>query len=182
MQYAFEYGMVVRLKGGDPFIFGRGFEELEYAQAFNIEVEIVPGISSALALPALQQIPLTQRGLSRGFWVLTATTKEGQLSQELQLAAKSNSTVVILMGMRKLAQIVQLYKKEAKAQLPVAVIQNGSRPNEKKVWGHIYNIEKLVEEQKMGTPAIIVIGEVVALAQQQQMSRHPPQNSLYKIV
>ena len=111
---AFSHGHVIRLKGGDPFIFGRGAEEMEYAAKNGLEVAIVPGISSSLAVPAYQNIPLTKRGSSESFWVITGTTKEHQLSNDIALAAKSNATVVILMGMGKLNEIVSLFKKERK--------------------------------------------------------------------
>ena len=92
-------GHVVRLKGGDPFIFGRGAEEMEYAASFGIETAFVPGISSSLAVPAYQNIPLTKRGSSESFWIITGTTKDHKISSDVALAAKSNATVVVLMGM-----------------------------------------------------------------------------------
>jgi len=94
---------VVRLKGGDPFIFGRGAEELEYAKEYAIEVAVVPGISSSAAVPAYQGIPLTKRNASQSFWVITGTTKSHEISTDIALAAKSTATVVILMGMGKLS-------------------------------------------------------------------------------
>ncbi|MFQ5446588.1 MAG: uroporphyrinogen-III C-methyltransferase, partial [Saprospiraceae bacterium] len=93
VQSALKHGHVVRLKGGDPFVFGRGHEELTFAQAFDIPVTVVPGISSALAVPALQNVPLTTRGVSQSFWVLTGTTQTGQLSDDLRLAAQSSATL-----------------------------------------------------------------------------------------
>ena len=110
--HAHTHGHVVRLKGGDPFIFGRGAEEMEYAASFGIEVAMVPGISSSLAVPAYQNIPLTKRGSAESFWVITGTTKEHKLSDDVALAAKSNATVVILMGMGKLPEIVKLFQNE----------------------------------------------------------------------
>ncbi len=104
-------GHVVRLKGGDPFVFGRGSEEMEYAAAHGLNVAMVPGISSCLSVPAAQNIPVTKRGSAESFWVITGTTKEHKLSNDIQLAAKSSATVVILMGMSKLPQIVELFKK-----------------------------------------------------------------------
>lgn len=161
--YAFSHGHVVRLKGGDPFIFGRGQEELQYAESFGIETVIVPGLSSSTALAGLQQVPLTHRQYSQGFWVLTATTKYGTLPDDFHLAAQSNSTLVILMGLRKLPQIVQYLHQHGKQDTPVMVIQNGSLPHEKVALGTVATIEKAVAEQQLSTPAIIVIGEVVAL-------------------
>ncbi|MDA9070266.1 uroporphyrinogen-III C-methyltransferase [Algibacter sp.] len=156
-----EKGHVVRLKGGDPFIFGRGAEEIDYVRQFGLETYVVPGISSALAVPAYQGIPLTKRGSSESFWVVTATTKDHALSKDVALAAKSTATVVILMGMHKLAEIVKTFYAENKRNTPVAIIQNGTRENEKVGIGTIRNIQQVVNEQQLTSPAIIIIGDVV---------------------
>ena len=155
------YGHVVRLKGGDPFVFGRGSEEMEYAASFGLEVAMVPGISSSLSVPAYQNIPVTKRGASESFWVITGTTKEHKLSTDVALAAKSSATVVILMGMSKLPQIVALFKSEGKADTPIAIIQNGTRENEKLGIGTIETIVEVVAKEELSNPAIIIIGEVV---------------------
>lgn len=152
---------IVRLKGGDPFVFGRGSEEMQYAANHGLEVAMVPGISSCLSVPAAQNIPVTKRGSAESFWVITGTTKEHKLSNDVQLAAKSNATVVILMGMSKLPQIVALFKKEGKSKIPIAIIQNGTRENEKVGVATIGTIENEVERQELANPAIIIIGEVV---------------------
>ncbi len=154
-------GHVVRLKGGDPFVFGRGSEEMEYASSQGVQVAMVPGISSCLSVPAAQNIPVTKRGLTESFWVITGTTKEHRLSNDVRLAAKSNATVVILMGMSKLSQIVELFATEGKSETPVAIIQNGTRENEKVGIGTISSIEREVEKQELANPAIIIIGDVV---------------------
>ena len=158
---AYSHGHVVRLKGGDPFIFGRGAEEMEYAAKVGLFVEMVPGISSSLAVPAYQNIPLTKRGSSESFWVITGTTKEHKLSKDVALAAKSNATVVVLMGMSKLSEIVSLFKQEGKKELPVAIIQNGTTPQEKIGVGTVETIEAIVVENKLSNPAIIILGSVV---------------------
>lgn len=155
------HGHVVRLKGGDPFIFGRGAEEMEFAANFGLETAVVPGISSSLAVPASQNIPLTKRGNAESFWVITGTTKSHKISSDVALAAKSNATVVILMGMGKLPEIVALFKKEKKNDLPVAIIQDGTTSKEKIGIGTVGTILKVVEKQKLSNPAIIVLGEVV---------------------
>jgi uroporphyrin-III C-methyltransferase len=155
------HGHVVRLKGGDPFIFGRGAEEMEYAASFGIETAMVPGISSSLAVPASQNIPLTKRGSAESFWVITGTTKEHQISSDIALASKSNATVVILMGMGKLAEIVKLFQQEHKNNLPVAIIQNGTTSKEKVGIGTVDTILDIVKENDLSNPAIIVLGEVV---------------------
>lgn len=160
---AYEYGHVVRLKGGDPFVFGRGHEELSYVENFGIPVSIVPGISSCISVPELQKVPITRRGVSQSFWVVTATGKEGKLVNDIRLAARSSATVVILMGLRKLGKIAEIYKALGKEDAPVMVVQNGSLPKEKSVVGTFKNIEKLVAENKISTPAIITTGAVVSL-------------------
>ena len=161
VQRASTKGHVVRLKGGDPFIFGRGAEEMEYAAKHGIPSTIVPGISSANAVPALQQIPVTKRHASESFWVITGTTKAHKLSTDVALAAKSTATVVILMGMSKLSQIMQCFRSEDKHDTPVAIIQEGSTKNEKIGVGTVATIEKVVAQQQLTNPAIIIIGEVV---------------------
>ncbi|TDE31158.1 uroporphyrinogen-III C-methyltransferase [Flavobacterium ranwuense] len=158
---ALTYGNVVRLKGGDPFIFGRGSEEIEYVESFGIPTFVIPGISSSIAVPAYQGISLTKRGVSESFWVITGTTSARKLSNDVALAAQSSATVVILMGMSKLEQIIALFQKESKGEIPVAVIQNGTMPDEKIGVGTIDTIQQVVTENKLSSPAIIVIGEVV---------------------
>ncbi|KIQ24833.1 MULTISPECIES: uroporphyrinogen-III C-methyltransferase [Flavobacterium] len=155
------YGHVVRLKGGDPFIFGRGSEEIEYVEKFGLETAIVPGISSALGVPASVGISLTQRQIAESFWVITGTTSNHKLSKDIHLASKSAATVVILMGMHKLEEIISIYKENRTDDLPIAIIQNGTKNTEQKVVGTISSIAKLVSENKISSPAIIVIGEVV---------------------
>lgn len=155
------HGHVVRLKGGDPFIFGRGAEEMEFAASHQIEVAVVPGISSSLAVPAYQNIPLTKRGSAESFWVITGTTREHKISGDVKFAAKSNATVVVLMGMSKLPQIVALFQKEGKQDLPVAIIQEGTTSKEKVGIGTVNTILNVVKEQELSNPAIIVLGDVV---------------------
>ncbi|GHE36091.1 uroporphyrinogen-III C-methyltransferase [Sphingobacterium griseoflavum] len=161
VDYALTHGHVVRLKGGDPFVFGRGGEELDYARQFDIPTAVVPGISSSVGLTGLQQIPLTYRGISESFWVITGATSDGQLSADLQTAAQTSATVVVLMGYAKLAQIVALYKQQGKGNLPIALIQNGSLPTERIALGRINTILDEAKRKEVGVPAIIVLGEVV---------------------
>jgi len=163
VDYAINYGHVVRLKGGDPFVFGRGFEELEYAASYSIPAQVIPGISSSISVPGLQHIPVTHRGTSESFWVVTGTTASGKVSGDVYDAAKSKATVVVLMGLHKLAEIADIFKKEDKNKLPAAIIQNGSTSNEKVVLGIVDTIAELAEENKISSPALIVFGEVVAL-------------------
>ena len=168
VDYAINYGHVVRLKGGDPFVFGRGHEELEYAASYSIPAEVIPGISSSIAVPGLQQIPVTHRGLSESFWVVTGTTASGNISGDVHEAAKTNATVVVLMGIHKLAEITEIFKKEGKHKLPVAVIQSGSTKKEKVAVGIVDTIVELAAEKEISSPALIVFGEVVSLHPQFQ--------------
>ena len=156
-----EKGHVVRLKGGDPFVFGRGAEEIDYVKSFGLETFVVPGISSAMAVPAYLGIPLTKRGASESFWVITGTTKAHQLSEDVAIAAKSTATVVILMGMGKLEEIVRIFSEENKQDTPIAIIQEGTTENEKSGFGTIDTICKVVKEKQLTNPAIIIIGDVV---------------------
>lgn len=158
---AFKHGRVVRLKGGDPFVFGRGSEEIQFAEAFNIETAIVPGISSSIGVAGASGIPVTHRGIAESFWVITATTQNGKLSNDIYDAAKSKATVVILMGLSKLKEITEVYKNEGKDHTLVAVIQNGTLATENVALGTIDTIIDEVKEQNIKSPAIIVIGDVV---------------------
>ncbi len=98
IDYATRHGRVVRLKGGDPFVFGRAMEEIEAIRNAGIPFEVIPGISSALAVPASQLIPLTCRGLNESFWVTTGTVQSGEISPDIKLAAQSSATVIIING------------------------------------------------------------------------------------
>jgi uroporphyrin-III C-methyltransferase len=156
-----KHGHVVRLKGGDPFVFGRGAEEIEYIEAFGIPTALVPGITSAIAVPASAGIPVTKRGVSESFWVVTGTTSSGELSRDLALAAQSTATVVILMGTKKLGEIAETYRKAGKEQLPIAIIQSGTTSEEKITAGFIQDIEQKAVESQIEAPAVIIVGEVV---------------------
>lgn len=163
VKYAFQFGHVVRLKGGDPFVFGRGFEEIQYAKSFGLATAVIPGITSSISVPELQSIPVTSRGVSESFWVITGSTKENKLSKDLELAAQSTATVIVLMGMRKLLEIVSIYKRLNVADTPVGIIQSGSTHAEKSGFGTMNNIMDVVADKGLKSPAIIIIGDVVKL-------------------
>lgn len=164
VESAFLHGHVVRLKGGDPFVFGRGYEEIEHASSFGIETEVVPGVSSALAVPASIHIPLTARKVSESFWVITGTTQADEISGDVAIAAQSTATVVILMGLGKIRDIMMLFEQHGKRNVPVAVIQNGTTRLEKSVIGTVSTIADLVVQEGIGSPAVIIVGEVVKYA------------------
>lgn len=163
LAYAISHGHVVRLKGGDPFVFGRAQEEIDAAREAGIAIEVVPGISSALAVPAGQLIPLTCRGINESFWVTTGTTKTGGISDDIQLAAQSSATVIILMAMSKLEAIMDIFSGHGKASTPVAIIQDGTTPKEKIILGSVKDISFKAEYHQVTNPAIIIVGEVVSL-------------------
>jgi len=162
--YAFTRGNVVRLKGGDPFIFGRGFEEILFAREHGIESHYVPGISSMQA-SGLNDIPLTHRGISESIWIVTGTKKDGSLSSDLQLAIKSKATVVIYMGMKKLTEIATAYIMSGRGAVPAAIIQNASLPHQKQVVCEVQNLSQAAMNSGLTNPAIIIIGDVVKAAE-----------------
>jgi uroporphyrin-III C-methyltransferase len=166
---AHKHGHVVRLKGGDPFVFGRGYEEMLYAAQHGLAVSVVPGISSALAVPASLNIPLTARGASESFFVITGTTRSGDISNDIHFAAQSTATVVILMGLSQLSKIMEQFRKAGKADVPVAVIENGTLPTVRTATGTVSTIEDLVADQNISSPAVIVVGRVVECAAEIQM-------------
>lgn len=172
IDYALNYGHVVRLKSGDPFVFARGYEEIDIAESYSIPTEIIPGISSALGVPGLQKIPMVYSKLSESFWVVTGTNAAGEISPDLYVAAKSNATIVVLMGIEKIAAIASIFKAEGKADLPVAVIENGSSTQENVVVGIVETIEELIIEKKITSPALLVFGHVVSL--------HPQFNAIHQ--
>ncbi len=157
---------VVRLKGGDPFVFGRGGEEAEALHANSIPFEIVPGITSAVAVPAHAGIPVTHRGVASSFAVITGhedPTKPDSAIHWDKLAGGVD-TLVFLMGMQNLPEIVgQLVANGRAATTPVAVIHNGTRPGQTTVTGTLADIVDLTRERGLGPPAIVVVGEVVRL-------------------
>ncbi|SMO47949.1 uroporphyrinogen-III C-methyltransferase [Gracilimonas mengyeensis] len=172
VEKAYQGHVVVRLKGGDPFIFGRGHEELDYARDHGIPVDVVPGISSCTSVGELQSIPLTKRCVNESFWVTTGVTRNGSVSEDIRMAAQTNATIVILMGMRNLPKIVNIFKSYNRKSLPVAVIQKGSLPEEKIALGTIGTIVEEVNKHGLTNPALILIGEVVKL--------HPAYHSAQK--
>jgi len=159
-QKAKQARIVVRLKGGDPYIFGRGHEEQVYLEKRGVRVEVIPGISSVTSLASLQHVPLTRRGISESFWVLTGTTKDHQLSEDVRKAVHTDATIVILMATRKLAIISQLLIDAGKSEIPMMVIESGSKEDEKVYLGSPMDF---LNGLSLDGPGVIVIGDVVAL-------------------
>ncbi len=161
VDYAFSHGRVARLKGGDPFVFGRATEEIEVARNAGIEVEIIPGISSALGVPAVNMIPLTCRGINESFWVTTGTTRSRGISTDIELAAQSSATTIILMAMHQLEKIMEAFARHGKAETPVAIIQEGTTNNEKIVIGTVKDIFYKSCHAGLTNPAVIIVGDTV---------------------
>lgn len=161
-EHAYSKGQVIRLKGGDPFIFGRGYEEIIYAREQGIKTHYIPGITSMQAV-GFDDIPLTHRALSEGIWVVTGTKKDGFLSDDLELALKSKATVVIYMGMKKIQDIAAAYIKTGNGDMPAAIVQHASLPHKKVAFGKAADLPELAETHKLTHPAIIIIGRVVSL-------------------
>ncbi|MBX2921229.1 MAG: uroporphyrinogen-III C-methyltransferase [Chitinophagaceae bacterium] len=172
IECAGRYDHIVRLKGGDPFVFGRAHEEIDAATEAGMEVEVIPGISSALAVPASQMIPVTCRGINESFWVVTGTTSTGAISNDLYLAAQSTATVVILMAMSKLEAVTEIFSQYGKAETAAAVIQDGTTPAVKMVTGKVKDIFYRAQHAQLSNPAIIIIGEVVNLCTKHNRSKN----------
>jgi uroporphyrin-III C-methyltransferase len=162
---AFSKGLVVRLKGGDPFIFGRGFEEILFAREQGIAASYIPGITSMQA-SGLSDIPLTHRHISESIWIVSGTKKDGSLSGDLRLAMRSKATVVIYMGMKKLKEIAAVYREEGFGDMPAAIIQHASLPHQRTVKGPVAEIPELAQKHQLTHPAIIIIGQVVNITRQ----------------
>lgn len=159
--YCHQYKNVLRLKGGDPFVFGRGHEEMEYALTRGVHVEVIPGISSSLSAPASAGIPLTKRGVNESFWVITGTLSNGEISSDLYHASRSTATVVVLMGMSHLEKIMALFKEGRSAHEPVAIVQHATLPEQKFIRGDVSNISAMAKANDVDNPAVIIIGKVV---------------------
>lgn len=149
---------VVRLKGGDPLVFGRACEELEAAKEARIPTTVVAGIASYTGIAAQHQIPLTKRAEHESFWVVTGHTRSGKLSSDIALAAQSTATVVILMGMRFLPEIVATFKQHKQGNHPVAVIQNGTTTAERSLVADLDTIVAQVDQYDIQNPAVLIFG------------------------
>jgi len=168
---------VARLKGGDPFIFGRGGEEAEILADQGIPFEIIPGITSAIAVPAYAGIPLTHRRFTSTVAFITGhedPTKEGS-NINWEKISTGAGTLVFLMSMARLPHIVsQLHKNGLSPQTPVAIIQWGTRPRQKTLVADLQSIVKRVSEERVGAPSIIVVGDVVQLRDKLQWFEKRP--------
>ncbi|SFV57015.1 Uroporphyrinogen-III methyltransferase [hydrothermal vent metagenome] len=162
---ALKYETVVRLKGGDPLVFGRGGEEGRYLKERGIEFEFIPGITSAISVPAYAGIPVTHRGIAVSFRVVTGhETPNKETSQVDWESLGSDETVVFLMGLHNLKNIANnLIRVGRDTTTPCAVISKGTTKEQRTVVGTLEDIYEKVKEAKLPTPALIVVGEVVKL-------------------
>ena len=157
---------VVRLKGGDCFLFGRGGEELELLKDNNVDFEVVPGITSALAVPAYGGIPVTHRDFSSSVHIITGHQKQNTpLSINFKSLAKCGGTLVFLMGVENLGNITKgLMNEGMRKDMPCAVIEQGTTPEQRKIISTINNVKSMCEKENIKSPAVIVVGEVCALS------------------
>ena len=158
--------VVARLKGGDPFIFGRGGEEALVLTAAGIEYEVIPGVSSAYSAPAYAGIPITHRGKASSFHVITGheDPAKGESSLDYDILAREEGTLVFLMGLSRLRQISdQLIEKGKDARTPAAVIASGTTARQRCVTADLSRIAETAEEASIQPPAILVVGDVVSL-------------------
>jgi len=155
---------VTRLKGGDPFVFGRGGEEILALNEACIKFEVVPGITSSISVPSYSGIPVTHRNVARSFHVFTGHTSKEGTWHNFDAIAKLEGTLVFLMGIKNLGLITSdLIKYGKSATTSVAIIEKGSTSKQRVVEGTLETITKIAKEQKVVPPAIIIIGEVVNL-------------------
>ena len=158
---------VVRLKGGDPFVFGRGGEEALHLALHQIPFEIVPGVTAALACTAYAGIPLTHRGVARTVTLLTGHCRADEpLDHDWRNLATSDGTLVIYMGLAQLGQIVAGLREAAlPASTPAAAIMDGTQPTQQVAVATLADIEQVIEQRGMRSPVLVVIGAVAAMAQ-----------------
>lgn len=159
---------VVRLKGGDPFLFGRGGEELLVLRAYGIDCEVVPGVSSAFAVPAYNGIPVTDRHCASSVHIITGHKRAGEpLELPFEAYVKAEGTLVFLMGLSALPDIVHgLLAAKMDPQTPAAVLEKGTTAGQRRVCAALAELEDAVNEAHLHTPAIIVVGAVAALSEQ----------------
>jgi uroporphyrin-III C-methyltransferase/precorrin-2 dehydrogenase/sirohydrochlorin ferrochelatase len=158
---------VVRLKGGDPFVFGRGGEELEYLRAHGVRYEVVPGITAAMACAAYGGIPLTHREHAHSVRLVTAHCGESVDRLDWRALAAERQTLAVYMGVAQAARLTEQLVAHGRASgTPVAIIENGSRPDQRVVIGELAGLAALIREHRVRSPALVIIGEVAALARE----------------
>ncbi len=163
IEYARRGKTVVRLKGGDPFVFGRGGEEAEACAAAGVVWRVIPGVSSAIGVPARAGIPVTHRGMASSLAVVTGHCQPAGKALDWAALARMD-TLVILMGIENLVEIVSALAVNGKpCNTPVAIIENGTTSEERVITGRLMDIVDLARVEEIRAPAVIVVGEVVKL-------------------
>ena len=159
---------VVRLKGGDPYVFGRGGEEVEFCRAHGVATQVVPGVTSAISVPAAAGIPVTHRDMTHGFTVITA-------HQQLRhVPYRDGHTLILMMGVRGLERNAELLMDAGyPADTPVAVVERGWTPTQRTTVAQLDTIARVAREHEVTAPAVIVVGRVAALAQKSSATPGP---------
>lgn len=169
------HARVVRLKGGDPFVFGRGGEEASFLAAHNISFEVVPGLTSGIAVPAYAGIPVTHRGLARGVTFVTGHTDEQGNFLLTPDDLPRRGTVVVYMGVRSLPAMVRVLRESGRAgNTPAALIASGTYPSQKVVVADLDSIEARAQVEAIAPPALLVVGEVIGLRDTLAWFEHRP--------
>jgi uroporphyrin-III C-methyltransferase len=164
VEYARGGEVVVRLKGGDPFVFGRGGEEMLACVEAGVEVEVIPGVTSAIAAPAAAGIPVTHRGIARSFAVVTGSTAHGDDTLDLSGVATATDTLVVLMAAGKLAETcAALVEAGRRSDEPAAIVQWATTEDQRTVVGTLADLPTLTAAVNVGPPATLIVGETVAL-------------------
>lgn len=174
-QHAEQGLRVVRLKGGDPFIFGRGGEELQYLRQHGIGYDVVPGLTSALAGAAYAGIPLTHRDHAQALKLVTAHCQSDHDLQDWDALARPNQTVVFYMGVKQMASLTQNLLAHGRSRdTPIALIENATRPQQRVLHGTLSTMTALAREHSLKAPALIVVGDVTTLGQELAWFATPP--------
>jgi uroporphyrin-III C-methyltransferase/precorrin-2 dehydrogenase/sirohydrochlorin ferrochelatase len=167
VERALEGRTVVRLKGGDPFVFGRGGEEIEACVAAGVPVEVIPGVTSAVAVPGLSGIPVTHRGVVQAFTVVSGHVPPGDPRSKINwpALAETGSTLIVMMGVASFPSIAKTLIASGLSELtPVACLQDGSGPAQRRLDATLLTIAEVMTREHVGPPAIFVVGDVAAFA------------------
>jgi len=171
VDYAQQGKKVVRLKGGDPFIFGRGGEEAQYLLQHHIACHIIPGLTAASACSSYAGIPLTHRNIAQSCTFITGHTQDGELNLPWHILCDPKQTVVFYMGVKSLPIIIsQLSAAGRSMTTPVALIKKGTQPEQQVVKGRLDNIVTLVQQHNITPPTLIIIGDVVNVFAAEQLN------------
>ncbi|MEY2167929.1 MULTISPECIES: siroheme synthase CysG [unclassified Rhodanobacter] len=167
LAHAREGRRVVRLKGGDPFVFGRGGEELAFLRRHGVACEVVPGVTAATACAAFAGIPLTHRDQAQSVCLLTAHGKAGSDALDVQALGQRGQTLAVYMGVERVdALTARLLAHGRAADTPVAIVENGSLPQQRVIVGVLAELPALVKTHAVGSPALLIVGEVAACARE----------------